>query len=103
MSSLASLRDQAANDEPQAPSTETRALAPGSDPTPNHYCLNAGHSANLLTEDRLFYYEGDGCPVCPVCQRQVVAQVPSYTAKGQPQIPHGLLGLAGRIGESVPY
>jgi len=100
MSSLADLRDQAEGDEasaPKAPSRKSQA------PTPNYYCLNNGHSPRLLDEARLFYFEGDGCPVCPVCQKQVVAQVPSYTAKGQPQIPFGLQGLAGRIGESVPY
>jgi len=99
MSSLANLRDQAdSGDEPKVPRSSK-----SSTPAPNYFCLDNKHSPVLLTEDRLFYFDGPGCPVCPVCQKQVIAQDPSYNAKGQPQIPYGLIGLAARINEPVPY
>jgi hypothetical protein len=102
MSSLANLRDQAAGDPPSAPSGR-RTVAERAVPAANWFCLDTKHSPVLLTEGRLFYFDGDGCPVCPVCQKQVVAQVPSYNAKGQPMIPAALLGLSSRIGEANPY
>jgi hypothetical protein len=70
---------------------------------PNLYCLGQGHSPALLTEERFFYWDLNqpGCPVCPVCQKQVEAQFVSTNAKGQPVIPQNLLALADRIGERV--
>ena len=96
MGSLANLRDQ-------ADSGDTGAKVSRKSSTPNLYCLENGHSVRLLTEDRFFYWDlsEPGCPICPVCQKQVNAQGVAYNAKGQPQIPEGLLGLASRIGEPV--
>lgn len=94
MGSLATLRSQADEGDQfvERPSA-----------TPNHYCLNTDHHPRLLTEERFFYWDetDPGCPVCPSCNRQVNAQRVGYNAKGQPQIPPGLLALASRIGEPV--
>jgi hypothetical protein len=98
MGTLATLRDQAdGGDEPQATASPRVSAAP------NYYCLDNKHGPRLLTEDRFFYWDMNqsGCPVCPVCQKQVNAQMVTLNAKGQPQIPDGLLALASRIGEPV--
>jgi hypothetical protein len=70
--------------------------------TPTYYCLENSHDPRLLTEARMFYFDVNaGCPVCPVCRRQVSAQLVGYSAKGEPQIPPNLMALAERIGERV--
>jgi hypothetical protein len=70
---------------------------------PTYYCVENSHSPRLLTESRMFYFDLNDPhpPVCPVCNRQVSAQLVEYNAKGQPQIPRKLLELADRIGERV--
>lgn len=95
MGSLATLRSQA--DEQPDEQVARRSV------TPNHYCLGLDHHPRLVTEDRFFYWDENdpGCPVCPTCNKQVNAQRIGYNAKGQPQIPVGLLGIASRIGEPV--
>lgn len=95
MGTLATLRGQADDGGEKAVTRQSV--------TPNYYCLDNKHGPALLTEDRFFYWDANdpGCPVCPVCNKQVNAQAVAYNAKGQPQIPAGLLGLADRIGERI--
>jgi hypothetical protein len=98
MGSLASLRDQA-DEEPKSGSSRKAAASMA----PNMYCLSNTHGPRLVTEERFFYWDpkDNSCPVCPICQKQVNAQALPYNAKGQPQIPEGVLALAHRIGEPV--
>lgn len=97
MGDLARLRSQSGADDPGAE------LVPSDSQTPNLYCLASGHDPRLLTESRFFYWDmtQPGCPVCPVCQKEVNAQFTGLNAKGQPVIPENLRVLQDRIGERV--
>jgi hypothetical protein len=70
------------------------------DPPPSFfYCLEESHpgapslQASPISMERIFAFSGDGCPVCPSCQRAVSA-VPC-----QEEVPpQSIIELAGRIG-----
>lgn len=96
--SLNQLRQQANVDDGGQPDEPTQPSA-----LPNHYCTDKNHSPRILTEDRFFYWDDDqpGCPICPVCNKQVSAQRVGVDARGRPQIPANLLALSSRIGEPV--
>lgn len=110
----------AAAGQPEAPVEEPEQAAPSGEQVPNHYCLEARHAAELISEERFFYFEqplkkvrqpnGDFvevpagvCPVCPVCKdrngqpRQVSAAEVEYDDQGRPLIPSTLLVLSDRI------
>jgi|SRR5215469_3628833 len=102
--SLSGLRDRAEDEggDVVAPAPAKRERATPS-LVPNMYCLRTSHDPQLLTDNRMFYWDPDDktCPVCPVCNRQVEAQYVDYDAKGRPQIPANLRALASRLGEVV--
>jgi hypothetical protein len=94
------LTDVVVPEPSQVPAKSTKAATA---PTPTYYCLESSHDPRLLTDSRFFYWDlsSTDCPVCPVCNRMVSAQLVPLNAKGQPQIPPGLLELASRIGERI--
>jgi len=57
-------------DEPSLPPVEPPPLASAA---PLYYCLDNNHSWYPKDESRFFGYEGDGCPTCPQCNKQVVS------------------------------
>jgi hypothetical protein len=68
--------------ENESPPLPTGTEAPAA--TPLHYCLDPGHSPTYKDETRFFGYEGEGCPTCPTCNKQVssvpVANLGEYPA-----------------------
>lgn len=98
MPTLSDIQSQAesGSDAPVAGPSKTAAK-------PNQYCLETGHSPQLLTENRFFFYDPSksDAPDCPVCGRKVSAQLLEFNSKGEPLIPRNLLSLADRIGEAV--
>jgi hypothetical protein len=57
--------------EPDPPSAKPP--PPSAQAVPLYYCLDNNHSWYPKDESRFFGYEGDGCPTCPQCNKQVIA------------------------------
>jgi hypothetical protein len=70
-------------------------LAPVSSNSPWHYCLTPGHAPELKHHTRFFQSDDTGCPVCPVCKRQVSA-VPADMFGAYPV---GILAVAERLAQ----
>jgi hypothetical protein len=76
--------------------------------TPNFYCLDSRHSPHIATPDRFFTFDGEGCPVCPVCKdrfgkpKQVNAHPVEPDLNGIVQIPQHLVTLDQRLTRPIP-
>ena len=78
-------------EEPPAAPEPSNLPTPLASAVPLYYCMSNDHSWYPKDESRFFGYEGEGCPTCPQCNKQVTA-VPVNALGEYPAVVSNLTG-----------